>query len=225
MLTQLLSERYSNDPDVGQWIAKYSGIYYRRIQQYLWNPSDLHREFSTLKEQYEKLKTENDDLRKQLRRQQNPMPKKQRSSTSKTQKAASSKKVQYIKIKKTIEDSFSEDRLITGEFIYIPSTMNDCFDALKKLDNLRMYTGLVFLDLRTFRAGQRLLPRDLTGNRIPAIILSLSRKPGPGFSKIRHLLFLTADSRVADERNMDCFLLFRDRHNFYWHELGDQLVN
>ena len=54
---------------------------------------------------------------------------------------------------------------------------------------LRMYTGLVFLDLRTFRAGQRLLPRDLTGNRIPAIILSLSRKPGPGFSKIRHLLF------------------------------------
>ena len=43
-----------------------------------------------------------------------------------------------------------------------------------------MFTGLVFLDLRTFRAGQRLLPRDLTGNRIPAIILSLSRKPGSG---------------------------------------------
>ena len=87
-----------------------------------------------------------------------------------------------------------------------------------------MFTGLVFLDLRTFRAGQRLLPRDLTGNRIPAIILSLSRKPGTGFSKIRHLL-LTADSRVADERNMDCFSLFRDRHNFYWQELGDQLGN
>ena len=59
-----------------------------------------------------------------------------------------------------------------------------------------MYTGLVFLDLRTFRAGQRLLPRDLTGNRIPAIILSLSRKPGPGFSQIRHLLF---DSRFTRE--------------------------
>ena len=47
VLTQLLSERYSNDPDVGQWIAKYSGIYYGRIQQYLWNPSDL-RENSVL---------------------------------------------------------------------------------------------------------------------------------------------------------------------------------
>ena len=76
VLTQILSDRYSNDPDVGQWIAKYSGIYYGRIQQYLWNSSDLQREFSTLKEQYEKLKTENDDLRKQLRLQQNPVPKK-----------------------------------------------------------------------------------------------------------------------------------------------------
>ena len=82
-----------------------------------------------------------------------------------------------------------------------------------------------FLDLRTFRAGQRLLPRDLTGNRIPAIILSLSRKPGPGVFPKSAICFLTADSRVADERNMDCFSLFRDHHNFYWHELGDQLGN
>ena len=136
MLTQLLSDRYSNDPDVGQWIAKYSGMYYGGIQQYLWNPSDLQREFSTLKEQYEKLKTENDDLRKQLRRQQNPMQKKQRPSTSKTQKAASSKTVKHIKIKKTIEASLSENRRIIEEFTYTPSTMNDCFDALEKLDNL-----------------------------------------------------------------------------------------
>ena len=70
---------------------------------------------------------------------------------------------------------------------------------------LRMYTGLVFLDLRTFRAGQRLLPRDLTGNRIPAIILSLSRKPGPGFSKIRHLLF---DSRFTSGRRKEYGLFF-----------------
>ena len=27
------------------------------------------------------------------------------------------------------------------------------------------------------------------------------------------------------ERNMDYFSLFRDRHNFYWQELGDQLGN
>ena len=90
-----------------------------------------------------------------------------------------------------------------------------------------MYTGLVFLDLRTFRAGQRLLPRDLTGNRIPAIILSLSRKPGPGFSKIRHLHF---DSRFTSGRRKEYGLFFtfqslRDRHNFYWQELGDQLGN
>ena len=70
---------------------------------------------------------------------------------------------------------------------------------------LRMYTGLVFLVLRTFRAGQRLLPRDLTGNRIPAIILSLSRKPGPGFSKIRHLLF---DSRFTSGRRKEYGLFF-----------------
>ena len=70
---------------------------------------------------------------------------------------------------------------------------------------LRMYTGLVFLDLRTFRAGQRLLPRDLTGNRIPAIILSLSRKPGPGFSKIRHLHF---DSRFTSGRRKEYGLFF-----------------
>ena len=62
-----------------------------------------------------------------------------------------------------------------------------------------------FLDLRTFRAGQRLLLRDLTGNRIPAIILSLSRKPGPGFSKIRHLLF---DSRFTSGRRKEYGLFF-----------------
>ena len=73
------------------------------------------------------------------------------------------------------------------------------FEKKEKAQNLelRMFTGLVFLDLRTFRAGRRLLPRDLTGNRIPAIIISLSRKPGPGFSKIRHLLF---DSRFTNGR-------------------------
>ena len=58
------------------------------------------------------------------------------------------------------------------------------FPQTQPLISLRMFTGLVFLDLRTFRAGQRLLPRHLTGNRIPAIILSLNRKPGPGVSKI-----------------------------------------
>ena len=68
-----------------------------------------------------------------------------------------------------------------------------------------VYWSRFFFDLRTFRAGQRLLPRDLTGNRIPAIILSLSRKPGPGFSKIRLLLF---DSRFTSGRRKEYGLFF-----------------
>ena len=60
--------------------------------------------------------------------------------------------------------------------------------------------------------GYRLLSFHWVGNQVP------------GFPKSA-ICFLTADSRVADERNMDCFSLFRDRHNFYWQELGDQLGN
>ena len=170
---------------MGQWIAKYSGIYYGRIQQYLWNPSDLQREFSTLKEQYEKLKTENDDLRKQLRRQQNPMPKKQRPSTSKTQKAATSKKVKYIKIKKTIEDSFSEDRRITGEFTYTQSTatMNDCFDALKILDNL-IDSDKRNIVLNSIHKGEVL--RDLKGKTKQSGLLNVLRERG--FSSVNYSL-------------------------------------
>ena len=73
MLTQKLRERYSYDPDVKQWSHKYCGQYYGLIQQYLWNPSDLQTEFSSLKAQ--------------------------------------------------------NDKLQTGEFTYVPSTMEDCFDA------------------------------------------------------------------------------------------------
>ena len=49
MLTQKLRERYSYDPDVKQWNDKYCGQYYGLIEQYLWTPSDLQREFSHLK--------------------------------------------------------------------------------------------------------------------------------------------------------------------------------
>ena len=49
MLAQILKARYSYDPDVKQWSDKYCGQYYGLIQQYLWNLSDLQREFSSLK--------------------------------------------------------------------------------------------------------------------------------------------------------------------------------
>ena len=89
---------------------------------------------------------------------------------------------------------------------------------------LRMYTGLVFWICAHFAqvkdcyhatlpvTGYRLLSFHRVGNQVP------------GFPKSA-ICFLTADSRVADERNMVCFSLFRDRHNFYWQELGDQLGN
>ena len=67
MLTQKLRERY--DPDVKQWSDKYCGQYYEFIQQYLWNPSDLQREISTLKEQDDKLQTENRDIKEQLKQE------------------------------------------------------------------------------------------------------------------------------------------------------------
>ena len=69
MLTQKLRERYSYDPDVKQWNDKYCGQYYELIQQYLWNPSDLQREISTLKEQNDKLQTENRDIKEQLKQE------------------------------------------------------------------------------------------------------------------------------------------------------------
>ena len=62
VLTQLLNERYSNDPDVRKWIAKYSGIYYGRIQQYLMGILKcalrlefIHKNFTVLKQAFQEL--------------------------------------------------------------------------------------------------------------------------------------------------------------------------
>ena len=92
--------------------------------------------------QNDKLQTENRDIKEQLKQEKQKLLKLQKTkkrSTSKAQRTSTSKEDKYNKVRKQIQEAFSEEKRLSGdftEFTYNKTDITSCLNALKTLDNL-----------------------------------------------------------------------------------------
>ncbi|MEW8543332.1 MAG: hypothetical protein AB2693_07325 [Candidatus Thiodiazotropha sp.] len=168
-LTVLLKEQYSNDPRICEWNTIYCGTYYEMLKNKMWDPADLEKENENLKQRLlaseaekTRLERENESFKEQIKnRQRLQKPSLSEKTMLKQQK--------YEKIREKIQQSFSEERRITGNVEIIKtSTIGDCISTLKDLDKLinsdkrniillSGQKGRVLKDLKTFTKRENFL--------------------------------------------------------------------
>lgn len=141
VLTQILKEKYPNDDIIVRWHDKYCHEYYQLIQQHVWKPDALQSKYNDLKMENDDLKMEFNNLKTEFNKLKELSSKKctshQKPSTSNQgHNTSRQNRTSYTTIKTRIQESFSEDRKITGECACKVSSITECVETLKQLDKL-----------------------------------------------------------------------------------------